>query len=41
MHSVWASPVVAVPKPRGHLRLCGDYKLMLNRAFKDRSIPAT
>ena len=34
-HADWAAPVVAVlKKDKETVRLCGDYKLMVNRAVK-------
>ena len=26
-HSIWAAPIVAVPKKDGRFRICGDYKV--------------
>lgn len=37
--SEWAAPIVPVSKPDGSIRLCGDYKLTVNRAAKVDRIP--
>ena len=31
-HSDWASPIVPVSKPDGSIRICGDYKVFVNKA---------
>jgi hypothetical protein len=33
-HSEWAAPIVPVLKPNGKLRICGDYKLTINKAIR-------
>ena len=38
-HSPWAAAVVPVLKPNGKIRLCGDYKLTVNRAAKLDTYP--
>lgn len=30
-HSDWASPIVPVPKADGSIRICGDFKVTINR----------
>ena len=32
-HSDWASPIVPVPKKDGQVRICGDYKVSVNKAL--------
>ena len=34
VHSDWAAPIVPVVKTSGKLRLCGDYKLTINKAIQ-------
>ena len=33
-HTSWASPIVVVPKKDCQVRLCGDYKVSINRCLK-------
>ena len=37
--SDWAAPIVSVLKPDGSLRICGDYKITINKAAKAESYP--
>ena len=38
-HSDWAAPVVPVVKGDGSIRLCGDYKLTVNRVANLEKYP--
>ena len=38
-HSQWAAPIVPVLKSDGSIRICGDYKLTINRAAHLDSYP--
>ena len=37
--SDWAAPIVAVMKPDGRIRICGDYKVTVNQAAKLEKYP--
>ena len=38
-HSDWAAPIVPVVKKDGLVRICGDYRLTVNRAAKSDTYP--
>ena len=37
--SDWAAPIVPVLKPDGSIRICGDYKITINKAAKQDVYP--
>ena len=37
--SDWASPIVCVPKKDGSIRICGDFKVSINRVLLDNPYP--
>lgn len=37
--SKWGTPLVPVPKPDGNLRVCGDYKVTINKFLVDVKYP--
>ena len=37
--SAWATPLVVVPKSNGKIRVCGDYKVTINRCVEIKIYP--
>ena len=37
--SEWAAPIVSVVKPNGSVRICGDYKVTVNKYAKTEEYP--
>ena len=37
--STWATPLVVVPKANGKIRVCGDYKVTVNRCVETKVYP--
>ena len=37
--SAWATPLVVVPKANGQIRVCGDYKVTVNRCVETKVYP--
>ena len=37
--SEWATPLVAIPKTNGRLRVCGDYKVTINQNVEKKVYP--
>ena len=37
--SDWSSPIVCVPKKDGSIRICGDFKVSINRVLLDNPYP--
>ena len=38
-YSEWATPIVVVPKSDGGVRICGDYKVTVNRFIEEQTYP--
>ena len=38
-YSDWAAPIVPAVKPSGQVRICGDYKVTVNKASKPEQYP--